>query len=104
MKNVPANCIHEPWIISEQIQKKFKVKIVDQIGLILSSTTSSENVCHYESVFYLKPIVNKISSAKVAKEQMSAVRKKTSTKVQAMKVFVKHGKRRNQTNNANGKN
>ena len=88
--------------MSEQTQKKFKVKIVDQIGTI-SSSILSENVCHYESGFYPKPIVDEKSSAKVAKEKMSAARKKTLTKVQAIKVFIKHGSRRNQTSYSNDK-
>lgn len=51
---------------------------------------------------YPYPIVDEKATAKAAKDKLSAVRKQQATKEEAQKVYVKHGSRRNRSEDRNG--
>lgn len=74
LESAPDDYIHEPWKMSENLQKKHGV----DIGI---------------GGTYPKPIVNEQDTARVAKQRISVVRNMNETKQQAGKVYEKHGSR-----------
>jgi hypothetical protein len=74
LESVPDDYIHEPWKMSETLQRKHGV----EIGI---------------GGTYPKPIVSEQETARFAKQRISDVRKMNETKQQAEQVYEKHGSR-----------
>lgn len=110
--NVPNEYIHEPWKMPMSIEQKCQVMIGDYVnaktapGRFFRAATESSG----ESVvpnaincsIYPPPIVDEKSSAKTAKDKISAVRKQPDTRAEAEKVYSKHGSRRSRGENRDG--
>ena len=76
LKKVPISFIHEPW----------KMNLETQINCN----------CLLEKN-YPKPIIDHKKAIQVARQKISEIRKKDSFKVNAKKVFEKHGSRKNKS-------
>ena len=87
---VPKPYIHEPWLMKEELQRKYKVVLLpgERIG-------SNDINC------YPLPIVNEKESSKLSKSKMSQIRKLDSTQEMARKVYMKHGSRSNRSSDSN---
>lgn len=72
LQALSADWIHTPWLLPDNLQQQYGVKIGET---------------------YPAPLVDIDQSAKDAKQKLAAIRKDPSAKAQAQKVFVKHGSR-----------
>jgi hypothetical protein len=108
LENVPLEYIHEPYKMSTSLQKKYKVLIdgnqrtTEGLGGFVKSVYEKEISSTVEYQHYPYPIVDEKSSAKNAKDRLSAVRKQQSTKEEARRVYMKHGSRRTRNEDRNG--
>ncbi len=96
---VPVEYIHEPHTMPASLQKKCGVVIGDGKGDkkpkgLFQTQQSTVNLPTKECIYYPSPIVDEKSTAKSAKDKLSAVRKQDSTKREAEQVYLKHGSRR----------
>ena len=107
LRRVPNEYIHEPHLMPLSVQKKCRVIVGNgecksTLGFqpIKQSpaTDTDQSSDHYPS-----PIVDEKTSAKVAKDKLSEVRKQESTKAEAEQVFLKHGSRRSRKADRDGK-
>lgn len=100
LQNVPDQYIHEPGRMPVKVQSKCRVCIGSTDDKAKRTPLRFEPIKQYtciqeESGFcYPSPIIDEKASAKAAKDKLSAVRKKESTKVEAQQVFERHGSRR----------
>ena len=99
LRNVPNEYIHEPSNMPISVQKKCRVMIgngEEKPGLLGFQTIkqSTSKMDDRNMTNYPSPIVDEKTSAKVAKDKLSAVRKQEATKLEAQQVFLKHGSRR----------
>jgi len=99
LRNVPNEYIHEPSNMPISVQKKCRVMIGNgerKPGLLGFQTIkqSTSQMDDTNMTNYPSPIVDEKTSAKVAKDKLSAVRKQEATKLEAQQVFLKHGSRR----------
>jgi hypothetical protein len=100
LRKVPNKYIHEPWKLPADQQALLGVHIgTDQQKRqgklqIFGTKVESENVSNVVSgTFYPFPIVDEGSSARLAKDRVSSIKKKSTTKAQAAEVMEKHGSR-----------
>lgn len=98
---VPDEYIHEPHTMPASLQKKCGVVIGHGKGDIekkskgiFQTQQSTVILPTKECIDYPSPIVDEKSTAKSAKDKLSAVRKQDSTKREAEQVYLKHGSRR----------
>lgn len=119
LRNVPNKYIHEPWkmpadeqavlgvhigtpspeqqkrqgkwqIFGTKVESKSEDCISDQRKIEEGQKRSLPAI-----TFYPFPIVDEGSSARLAKDRVSSIKKKSTTKVQAAEVMEKHGSRKN---------
>ena len=100
LKSVPTEYIHEPWTLSPGLQKKYQVNVGDGNrkpkgiqGMFERAPSPDDRAGAKNFPRYPLPIVDEKTSAKEAKDKVSAVRKQESTKVEAHQVFLRHGSR-----------
>ena len=99
LRKVPNKYIHEPWKLPADQQALLGVHIGTKsqgkwqiFGPKFES--QSEDVSNMVSgTFYPFPIVDEGSSARLAKDRVSSIKKKSTTKAQAAEVMEKHGSR-----------
>jgi hypothetical protein len=111
LKHVPTEYIHEPHKMSASLQKKFKVmiegkkfsKCSDGLAsfVIPVRTDDCTQATAEELAHYPYPIVDEKSTAKVAKDKLSEIRKQEATKEEAQRVYIKHGSRRGRSDAKN---
>lgn len=92
LRQVPNEHIHEPWKMPLQLQRKIKTRIASDVD-------DEEEGCLY----YPTPIVDEKLTSKVAKDTVSAVRKKEETREIAGQVYQKHGSRKSSNDFVSGK-
>lgn len=111
LRNVPDEYIHEPCSMPVSVQRKCGVVVGGgKAGPTLlgfkpmkqSTASKREEFCSNHAVHYPSPIVDEKASAKTAKDRLSAVRKKESTKAEAHRVFLKHGSRQSRRADRDG--
>lgn len=101
LKCVPSQYIHEPSKMPHFLKEKIGVFIGAKgtkcrSGMLQFTQTNQNDETKTKSpIYYPKPIVNEQESAKVAKDQVAAVRKQEATKHLAQQVYQKHGSRTN---------
>jgi hypothetical protein len=111
LKHVPTEYIHEPHKMSASLQKKYRVmiqgKMLSKCSDGLASfvkpvrTDDCTQATAEELVHYPYPIVDEKSTAKIAKDKLSVVRKQEATKEEAQRVYIKHGSRRGRSDAKN---
>lgn len=115
LRNVPLEYIHEPCNMPVKIQRKCGVIIGNGEGknrpaglggifqpVQQSTTDETVSPLKAELVHYPSPIVDEKTTAKIAKDKISTVRKQESTKEEAQKVYIKHGSRRTRNADRDG--
>ena len=96
LRNVPDQYIHEPWKMSEALKDKY-YRSKTSLFSVDNDEVFNEDNCQS----YPEPIVNEKESARIAKEQLNAVKKAIATRIQANQVYIKHGSRSRQSNEMN---
>lgn len=111
LKNVPTEYIHEPHKMSASLQKKYGLVIEGKQSSKCSDGLASfvkpirvgdSTKTDLHEHIYPYPIVDEKATAKASKDKLSAVRKEQGTKEEAQKVYIKHGSRRNRSDDRSG--